>query len=114
MARSSVLRVGMPHQGVWVMPMALADLVAHSLECLSAFNEGIESSRHRLACQIDQEVTYEGKEFDQVSVAIDDGVLEPGPDAPNRVRRLVVGHFNAPCLASPILGWEVLSTQGLQ
>ena len=82
MARSSVLLVGMPHQGDWVMPMPLAHLVVHSLERLDRCAHGIESVRHRLTGQIDQQVTNEGEELDQMSVAVDDRMVEPGPDAP--------------------------------
>ena len=38
-----------------------------------------------------------------MSVAVDDRVVEPGPDAPNRLRRLVVGHSAAPSLGALIL-----------
>jgi hypothetical protein len=83
--------------------VALAHLVADSLERLTAVHEGIEALRNRLVGQIDQQVPYEGEELDQVSVAVDDGMLEPGPDLSNPVRRLVVGHLHAPSLDSVIL-----------
>ena len=62
--------------------VAFAHLVADSLERLTAVHEGIEALRHRLVGQIDQQVPYEGEELDQVSVAVDDGMLELGPDVP--------------------------------
>ena len=83
--------------------VALAHLVAHSLERLTAVHDGVEALRHRLVGQIDQQVPHEREELDQVSVAVDDGMVELGPDAPNPVRRLVVGHLPAPSLDAVIL-----------
>ena len=92
--------------------MALAHLVAHSLERLTAVHDGVEALRHRLAGQIDQQVPNEGKELDQVSVAVDDRMVELGPDAPNPVRRLVVGHLHAPSRDAVILRLRARSKRG--
>ena len=83
--------------------VALAHLVAHSLERLSAMHDGVEALRHRLAGQIDHQVPNEGKELDQVSVTVDDRMVELGSDTPNPIRRLVVAHVHAPSLDAAIL-----------
>ncbi len=76
--------------------MAPAQLVADSLERPTAVDDGVEALRQRLAGQLDQQVPDEGKELDQVSVAVDDRVVQLGPDAPDLVRRLVVGLRHSP------------------
>ena len=82
---------------------APAHLFVDSLERPTAVDDGVEALRHRFAGQVDQQVPDEGKEFDQVSVAVDDRVVQLRPDAPDLVRRLVVGLRHSPSPDAVIL-----------
>jgi hypothetical protein len=90
-------------------PMAPAHFVAHSLERLAAVHNGVEALGHRLASEVDEQVPNKGQEFDQVTVAVDDRMVELVPDAPNPVRRLITGHVPLPPLTrqSYGIGWSL-------